>query len=58
MRRVIFILVFLTAIFNNCKETTKNSSASDGNGKFQQLSDEFLKGYLDWRPELSVYLAF
>ena len=57
MKRKIFIFVLLTAIFTNCKETTKNSTLSDDT-KFQQLSEDFLKGYLDWRPELSVYLGF
>jgi uncharacterized protein (DUF885 family) len=58
MKSVISIFILLTVIFITCKQPSKSSNVSDGNAIFQQLSEDFLKGYLDWRPELSVYLGF
>lgn len=51
-----FFLVMTACI--GCREGGKPSSSSAGDAKFQQLSENFLKGYLAWRPELSVSLGF
>jgi len=58
MKKLIIVFAVLMTTFGSCRESIKNSSSSKGDMKFQQLSDEFLAGYLAWRPELSVYLGF
>jgi hypothetical protein len=58
MKKLIIVFAVLMTTFGSCRESIKNSSSSKGDMKFQQLSDEFLAGYLAWRPELSVSLGF
>jgi uncharacterized protein (DUF885 family) len=51
-----FFLLLLTACNNNPdKPAGMTGSADDA---FQKLSDEFLTGYLSWRPQLAVGLGF
>jgi len=39
-------------------ESIKTSSSAKADAKFEQISEDFMTGYLAWRPELSVYLGF
>jgi uncharacterized protein (DUF885 family) len=58
MKKLIFLFVVLTTAFVACRESGKTSTTARGDEEFQQLSEDFLVGYLAWRPELSVYLGF
>lgn len=49
MKKIILLLV-LTFAFIGCNKTDKNDS-------FQKLSEEYLKGYLAWRPQMGVALG-
>ncbi len=58
MKKLIFLFVVLATAFVACRESGKTSTTARGDEEFQQLSGDFLAGYLAWRPELSVYLGF
>lgn len=58
MKKIVTLFVVLTIIFVSCRQPGKNVSSATPDSKFQQLSEDFLANYLDWRPELSVYLGF
>jgi len=58
--RLLFIVPTLF-IFGACNNADKNANANSGgtaDKTFQQLSDEFLQGYLNWRPQAGVALGF
>ncbi len=57
MKKLIILFLVLTTTFVSCRESGKTSSSAKGDAKFQQLSEDFLAGYLAWRPQLSVYLG-
>src|SRR5436309_3335605 len=53
------VLISLPFIFIGCNTVDKNTnSANDVDKAFQQVSDEFLQGYLNWRPQAAVALCF
>jgi len=58
MKNLVILLVVFTTTFISCKEGIKSSSSSKLDTKFEQISEDFLSGYLAWRPELSVALGF
>ena len=58
MKKLIILFVVLSTVFISCRESRRISSSAKGDEKFQQLSEDFLAGYLAWRPELSVNLGF
>ena len=58
MKKIIFLLVILPALLIGCRNNGKPDSTVAGDEKFLRISENFIKGYLDWRPELSVYLGF
>lgn len=49
MKKYLLILV-MTLAFVSCNKTNKNDA-------FEKLSEEYLKGYLDWRPQSGVSLG-
>ena len=49
------LLGFLLLCFS-CNITV-NKKASKADLAFEKLSEEYIKGYLDWRPEAAVYLG-
>jgi len=58
--KLLFIVPTLF-IFGACNNADKNANANSGSTAdktFQQLSDEFLQGYLNWRPQAGVALGF
>ena len=50
--------VFLFSACNNEDKNAKTGNESNADKAFQQLSDEFLQGYLNWRPQAAVALGF
>ena len=51
-------MIFIAALLLSCRENPKSIQSGSGDEAFQKLSDEFISGYLAWRPEFSVYLGF
>lgn len=45
-----FLLLVLALVFVGCNKTDKNED-------FEKLSEDYLKGYLDWRPQSGVALG-
>jgi uncharacterized protein (DUF885 family) len=58
MKKITFLLVVLTTVFVSCRDNGKTTSNAKGDTEFQQLSEEFITGYLAWRPEFSVFWGF
>jgi uncharacterized protein (DUF885 family) len=59
MNRLLLFSVFLipfTGCKNNSVDTAQNKTNTDS--AFQQISSEFLAGYLAWRPQTGVALGF
>src|SRR5262245_18258633 len=48
-------------LFSACNNEDKTATTGDQNNSdkaFQQLSEEFLQGYFNWRPQGAVALGF
>ena len=57
MQKLLFSLAILSLLGCNNTETTKPVAASGGSS-FDQLADNFITGFLAWRPQLGVSLGF
>lgn len=58
MKKIILLFIVGTITFVSCRDSKKTSLLANGDEKFHKLSEDFLKGYLAWRPELSVALGY
>ena len=59
MNKVLLMLlltVFATVLIS-CRENPKPKQAVSGDAAFRELTEEFLEGYLSWRPQYAVYLG-
>jgi uncharacterized protein (DUF885 family) len=56
MKKIILLLFVSTFAFISCNKNDKNSASGDA--AFIKLSDEFIDGYLAWRPQTGVYLGY
>lgn len=52
-----YILILLVFVLFGCKKTEQKSNSSEDIA-FEKLSENYIKGYLDWRPGYGVYLGF
>ena len=50
-------MLILFASLTSCRENSKDSLSHTGDIDFQKLSDEFIQGYLAWRPLTAVQLG-
>jgi uncharacterized protein (DUF885 family) len=57
MQKLLFSLALLCLLGCNNTETNK-PAASSGGSSFDQLADNFITGFLAWRPQLGVSLGF
>ena len=57
MKKFFAIAMLGTLTLVSCKNNTPTSSTS-GDAAFQKVSEDFLAGYLKWRPQASVALGF
>jgi uncharacterized protein (DUF885 family) len=55
MKKVLIVPVLLVFAFISCTKNDKKTTES--NPEFQKLSDDYLKGYLDFRPQIGVQLG-
>ena len=56
MKKLILLLIATTFTFIGCQNKDKN--AASGDAAFIKLSEEFLDGYLGWRPQYGVSLGY
>lgn len=56
MKKIIFLLFVSTFAFIGCNKTDKN--AASGDVAFEKISEEFIDGYLAWRPQSGVSLGY
>src|SRR5690242_938594 len=58
--RLLFIVptLFIFGACNNADKSESSNNAGNADKTFGQLSDEFLQGYLNWRPQAAVALGF
>lgn len=57
MNKQIFYAFALTILLANCKGNPRSNQAGSGDSAFQKLSEEFLEGYISWRPQYGVFLG-
>lgn len=55
MRKIIILQFVFAFAFFGCNQKEKNGASE--NKAFEKLSEEYLKGYLDWRPQSGVALG-
>jgi len=55
MKKILIFPLLLVFVFISCNKKGENSTES--NAAFQKLSEEYQKGYLDWRPQAGVQLG-
>ena len=55
MKKILILPLLLVFVFISCDK--KDTKSANNNPEFQKLSDEYLKGYLTWRPQLGVQLG-
>ena len=56
MKKQILFALMGMVVMASCNNSPKTTDAS-GDEAFQKLSEDFLKGYLAWRPQSSVALG-
>lgn len=57
MKKIMLSLFVLTFVVTSCNKTDKKDQAS-GDSAFDKVSEDYIKGYLDWRPQSGVSLGF
>ena len=57
MKKIILSLFVLTFVVISCNKTEKKADTS-GDGAFDKVSEDYIKGYLDFRPQSAVSLGF
>ena len=55
MKKILILPFLLVFAFVSCNKNDKKTA--ENNPAFQKLSDEYLKDYLTWRPQLGVQLG-
>jgi uncharacterized protein (DUF885 family) len=58
MQKKLLLFLILSIIFSGCKQKSTNTQAASAETDYQQLSENFLSGYLNWRPQNAVSLGF
>lgn len=55
---LILFLLILAFLFYRCGRPQNGPVPGSGDSAFNRISEAFLKGYLDWRPQAAVSLGF
>jgi len=56
--RTVLSFLLLSMSFCRCGQQQSGVNPGGGDSAFSQLSDAFLQGWLDWRPQAAVNLGF
>ncbi|HSU28762.1 MAG TPA: DUF885 domain-containing protein [Chitinophagaceae bacterium] len=54
-RIIAYVMLFVVIV--SCKNNDKKSSSGTADSDYQTIADDFLKGYLDWRPQSAINLG-
>jgi uncharacterized protein (DUF885 family) len=54
----IAVLFMLVLLVSRCGQPAAGPAAGSGDSSFNRFADDFLKGWLDWRPQTAVSLGF
>ena len=57
MKKLALLLLFASIIFS-CKQKTSSTSSGSADASFKKLSEDYINGYLDWRPAQGVGLGY
>src|SRR5471030_1449972 len=57
MEKLSFLFIPIAMLFS-CQQTKTTQTRVSGDAAFQKLSDDYLTGYLAWRPENGVALGY
>jgi uncharacterized protein (DUF885 family) len=57
MKKLALLLIPLVVLFS-CNQKQQSNSSASGDATFQKLADDYLAGYLAWRPAFGVALGF
>jgi uncharacterized protein (DUF885 family) len=58
MKNFFLFLAASTIIFTSCQENKQVPKEGSGDSTFQKMADDFIIGYLNWRPQEGVALGF
>lgn len=58
MQKTLILLLTFGFLFSDCKQHATGNPAGGADAGFQQLADNYISGYLAWRPQTGVYLGF
>jgi uncharacterized protein (DUF885 family) len=58
MQKSMLLICSFVFILSACNQNPKEQQPVSSDGQFQQVSEDFLSGYLAWRPQLAVSLGF
>jgi uncharacterized protein (DUF885 family) len=58
MQKKQILICFSILILSGCQQNSKEKQPASADPGFQQLSENFLSGYLAWRPAAAVSLGF
>ena len=58
MQKTLILVFSLVFILPSCNQNSKEKQPASPDGIFQQVSEDFLSGWLAWRPQLAVSLGF
>jgi uncharacterized protein (DUF885 family) len=54
MKKINSLFIAILFIFSSCNQLGKSGS---GDKEFEKLAEEYLNGYLAWRPQTGTYLG-
>src|SRR4030095_731788 len=58
MKNSLLVLLFAALFYSGCNKTQDNSNSKKiGDSTFSKLADEYISGYLKWRPQNGVGLG-
>ena len=58
MQKTLILFLTLGLMISGCHQNNSNKQAATADETFHQISENFLSGYLTWRPQLAMNLGF
>jgi len=58
MKKISVLLLVFSAVFSGCHPNEAPAGSASQDSVFRKTSEEFIAGYLDWRPQDAVNLGF
>src|SRR5688572_25108112 len=57
MAATVFVMLIMLSVSCAARNGVQPQQTADDDRAYQQLADQFVKGYLDWRPQQAVSLG-